>query len=423
MSLPVVELSNPAEASPFGQEHPTPTAVPQAPRGSIPGVIVVGGAHGSVAAARSLGRRGIPVWFAGDGHPIAGFSRYVRRRFTWNRADPEAALAMLCRLAQEEGAEGWVLFPSGDPALQLVSQHWQRLSEHFRLFTMPWETLQQLNEKSRLYRLAEEVGTPFPRSYHPETGDLPGPDGFPVIVKPVSNEKVNALTRVKAWRVDTAAELPGRFAEAIALMGPGGVLVQEMIPGGGERQFSYAGIWDRGREAAFLTARRTRQYPIDFGLTSSFVETMPVPEIAKAARRILERIGFHGLVEIEFKFDARDQRYKVLDANTRAWAWIGISASTGIDFPYLAYRLAIGQDLPEGLVARPARWLHPTRNMLSLLQQWRREGRPPATAWRSMSPGSTLATFALDDPLPGIVDLPIQALRLLRRRGRGKSPG
>ena len=61
--------------------------------------------------------------------------------------------------------------------------------------------------------------------------------------------------------------------------------------------------------------------------------------------------------------------------------------------------------------------------MLSLLQQWRREGRPPATAWRSMSPGSTLATFALDDPLPGIVDLPIQALRLLRRRGRGKSPG
>ena len=35
-----------------------------------PGALILGGAHGSLAVARSLGRRGIPVWFATHDHPI-----------------------------------------------------------------------------------------------------------------------------------------------------------------------------------------------------------------------------------------------------------------------------------------------------------------------------------------------------------------
>jgi predicted ATP-grasp superfamily ATP-dependent carboligase len=286
---------------------------------------------------------------------------------------------------------------------------------------MPWETLRQLNDKSSLYRLAADVGAAFPRSYEPAADIVPGPEAFPLVIKPASTEKPNALTKAKAWRIESAGELKARLAEATALMGTDQVIVQEMIPGGGESQFSYAGLWEHGRELASLTARRTRQFPIDFGMTSSFVETMPLPEIAEAARKILLAIGFHGLVEVEFKFDSRDGTYKVLDANTRAWAWIGIGANAGVDFPYLAWRLATGQGIPASRGGRRASWLYPGRNLLSLVQQWRRQGMPSVAEWQTMVAASTWATFSLDDPLPGVIEFPIQVGRLWRRIRRRHS--
>jgi len=408
MSSTAVEI-----ASPQAHEDLTrPTSGAAAPQG----VIILGGAHGSLAVARSLGRHGVPVWYIGDDHPIARYSRYVSRRLTWNRFAPDDAVAILRNLAEHEGASGWVLFPSGDAETQLVAQHHAALAEHFRLFTMPWETLKRLNDKSLLYKLAAEVGAGFPRSYDHQAGERPLPEAFPVIIKPVSTERPNALTRDKAWRVDTPADLDRRLPEAVMLMGSGQVVVQEMIPGDGAAQFSYAGLWEDGQERAFLTARRTRQFPVDFGMTSSFVETLPVPQVADAARRILGAVRFDGLVEMEFKFDSRDQTYKVLDANTRTWAWIGIGASAGVDFPYLTWCLATGRELPEQLATRPASWLYPARNILSLVQQWRRGNRPPLSAWLSMLGASTWATFAWDDPVPGIVEFPIQIGRFWRRR-------
>jgi predicted ATP-grasp superfamily ATP-dependent carboligase len=47
---------------------------------AAPGALVVGGAHVSIGVARSLGRRGVPVWLLAN-HPLPKFSRYVRRSF------------------------------------------------------------------------------------------------------------------------------------------------------------------------------------------------------------------------------------------------------------------------------------------------------------------------------------------------------
>ena len=61
-------------------------------------------------------------------------------------------------------------------------------------------------------------------------------------------------------------------------------MVQELIPGGGEAQFSYAALARTGA-AGGVTARRTRQYPPDFGRASTCVETVDCPEIVPPALR------------------------------------------------------------------------------------------------------------------------------------------
>ena len=69
-----------------------------------------------------------------------------------------------------------------------------------------------------------------------------------------------------------------------------------------------------GRTLASVTARRTRQYPVEFGHSSSFVETVDEPAVAEAATRLLAAMRYTGVAEVEFKFDRRDGRYKLIEA-------------------------------------------------------------------------------------------------------------
>jgi D-aspartate ligase len=131
----------------------------------------------------------------------------------------------------------------------------------------------------------------------------------------------NRFTADKAWLAATCRELYARYREARALVPADLVLVQEMIPGGGDCQFSYAALVLQGRPIAAVTARRTRQYRIDFGHSSCLVETMDVPEVVDSSRRVLGALAWTGLVEIEFKRDPRNGQYKLLDINPRLWTW------------------------------------------------------------------------------------------------------
>ena len=82
------------------------------------------------------------------------------------------------------------------------------------------------------------------------------------------------------------------------MVGERAIVLQELIPGSGSAQFSYAAVWHRGAPVASLVARRTRQYPVEFGYTSTFVETVEQSEVEDAACRFLRSLDYSGLVEV-----------------------------------------------------------------------------------------------------------------------------
>ena len=383
-------------------------------RPAIAGVIVLGGSYGSLAVARSFGRNGIAVGYFNAQRSVAQYSRYVTHHVNWAGPGDPGALKVLFDSAERLGMKGWLILPSGDAEVQFVAQNFVALAERFMLVSLAWQDLEQLNNKAQLYRLAERLGIGYPAVYADGLGS-DRPDEamrFPVVIKPSSTEKTNPLTRAKAWRAEDAADYAQKYALASQYMGPGGFVVQELIPGEGESQLSYAGLWNRGREVCGLTARRSRQFPAEFG-TSPFVETIAQPRVMAEARKLLAAVGYHGLVEVEFKHDARDDSLRVLDVNTRIWAWIGLGAAAGLDFPMLAAQLAFGVD-PGALTAvYGASWVRAVPNLLSLVQSILRGGGLGYAGTRSLSPRSVPAVFALDDPLPALMELPIQAMRKL----------
>jgi hypothetical protein len=85
-----------------------------------------------------------------------------------------------------------------------------------------------------------------------------------------------------AKRVDDRETLLSAYDEAAAIMTPELLMVQELIPGSGEAQYSYTALARDGQPLVHLTAKRRRQYPIDFGRASTYVETVNEPGVMMA---------------------------------------------------------------------------------------------------------------------------------------------
>ncbi|MGH6727696.1 MAG: ATP-grasp domain-containing protein, partial [Pseudolabrys sp.] len=238
-------------------------------RQAMPGALIVGGAHVSVAIARSLGWRGIPVWMLAN-HPIATFSRYVARSFPWPGADHPDGISSIIDLAKQHGLEGWVLIATGDPDMCLLAKNHALFSEYFRVATPDWDTIRWAYDKRLTYSRAALLELDFPASFEPhDLDDVAQLDcRFPVILKPAVRKGTDEFTLAKAWKAEDREGLLTLYKRASALIGSDAVIVQEWIPGGGESQFSYAALCEKGEPVVSLVARRTRQHPIDFGRSS-----------------------------------------------------------------------------------------------------------------------------------------------------------
>jgi D-aspartate ligase len=382
------------------------------------GAVVLGGAHNSLEIVRSLGRRGIPVFLLTSDHPLATLSRYVERSLLWPGPRANGAITFLVDLAYRHALVGWVLFAGSDDDLRFIAQNHSALGAVFTLTTPVWDTVRWAYDKRLMNRRAAELGIAHPITHYPHShDDLKNLElAFPVIVKPTVREGRNALLAAKAWRADDLRTLIARYDEAVPLVGADNIMLQELIPGDGTAQFSYAAVWHHGWPIGSLVARRRRQYPIDFGYTSTYVETITLREIDDTASRFLASLDYSGLVEIEFKRDTRDGTYKILDVNARAWTWISLGAAAGVDFPVMQWRLAVGEKVPP-VTARPgANWIYFPRDLVASVHEMIAGTISPLDYLRSLRWSSASAVFAWDDPWPAALDLPLVVTRVIQRR-------
>jgi D-aspartate ligase len=379
-----------------------------------PGALLLGSDFKALGVARSLGRRGIPIAVVDTLPRSAWFSRYVGRRFKWNGSIRGPSFVdFLVELAGRESLQGWVLWPSQDDALELVARHSARLSASYRLTTQPWEVLQWAHDKRLLHQAADEVGVPHPRTWYPadERALEELPFEFPVILKPrVSVDLQNAFGR-KAIPARTLAELKERFWLATRVVPPDLVMVQEIVPS--QVQYSVGAFAENGRVVVAMTARRTRQFPIDYGLSSSFVEAVDVPGLIEPATRVLERLGTTGMVEVEFIVDRRDGQAKLLDVNPRPWGWHTLCAACGLDFPRIQYDHTLGHPVPHVAPRYGHRWVRLLTDVPAGMQSIRAGVLTPGAYVRSLVDGPTVdSVFDWRDPAPAVGDIAVAAMRV-----------
>jgi predicted ATP-grasp superfamily ATP-dependent carboligase len=380
--------------------------------------VVVGGDYQGLGIVRSLGRRGVPVCVVDDEHSIARFSRYTTHAVrVENLRDEGETVETLLAVGRQVGLDGWVLFPTRDETVAAFARHRSLLAEWFRVWTPPLSTVEWAWDKRKTYRLAEQLGIPAPRTWQPrdleELGEIRAEPPF--AIKPAIKEHFIYATKVKAWRANSRAELIERFKDAAALVGPGEVMVQELIPGDGRLQFAYCAFFKEGRALGSMVARRLRQHPPEFGRASTYVETIELPALEELSERFLREIDYYGLVELEYKLDPRDGQYKLLDVNARTWGYHSLGPRAGVDFPYLLFADQLGLPFEPGRARPGVRWLRLSTDLPTAALEIARGKLDWSDYLRSLRACDTESVFSLRDPLPGLVELALIPYLMIKR--------
>jgi predicted ATP-grasp superfamily ATP-dependent carboligase len=363
---------------------------------------VLGGYEAGLAVIRSLGRAGVPVTsvVAAEREHACRSGYVIAARTAPDPAeDPDGLVAAVADLAPG------VVIPTTDESLEAVAAHRDRLAARHLVACPPQDVARVFLDKRRTGDAAERAGVVAPRTATPASPDelaaLIPQLQLPCLVKPRESYRYSRAFGVKMHRVDTADALREAWLRAHEL--DIGVVVQELIPGPETGGINYNTYVVDGEPVVEFTSRKLRLAPRNFGFPSAVVSGR-VPEVVAPGRRIVREMGIEGFANVEFKRDARDGAYKLMEVNGRPNMSGALAVACGVDFPLLTYR-----HLVEGRVdpatfrpdwAHDVAWINDATDPRGVVARWRageatlREGAAPYARRR------VFASFALRDPGP-----------------------
>ncbi|HET6819220.1 MAG TPA: hypothetical protein VFH98_01560, partial [Candidatus Limnocylindria bacterium] len=356
--------------------------------------------------ARSLGSAAIPVVlmrYRDD--DIAQASRFVTRsiRVPHPGDDEPGFIAALERLGPS--VEGSPLLPASDETLLAVARHRDRLSRWYRVAAPAEAQANRIIMKEHTYALADEIGVPAPRTMLVASEEdlerhrdrFP----FPCLAKPSQSHRYQDLFGRKMVRVTGMDELAAAYREAAGVGLE--IMLQELIPGDDRSGVNYIAYRVPGSPPVEFTAAKVRLTPPSFG-PPSVVVSRDIPEVLGPARRLLDALGYEGFSCTEFKLDARDGTYKLMEVNGRFNLSSLLMLRCGLNFPLMAYRHHLFDEAPSAADSpQGIHWIDGTKDIAYALPQLVRHPTRIGAFTEPYRRPHVFAVFDRDDPRPLVV--------------------
>ncbi len=296
----------------------------------------------SLAAVRSFGRRGFFV-AAGERtrFSTALFSRFCQRRLVYPSPleNPEGFLEYLESELKRYRYDA--IFPMELSTQRIVTSAKDRLSRYCRIPFADPDLMEKIHDKAFLMRYAKERGFDVPETHIIE--DLSQIDGvagslqYPVVIKPRHSSGSRGIVYVKNRDefIDAYLAVHGKYPFPI---------IQEYIPRGGDAIGVCLLLNFDSRVRASFVYKRLREYPLEGG-PSTLRVSIKRDDLKEKAISLLEGLGWKGVAHVEYRIDPRDGKARLLEVNPRFWGSLNLAIESGVDFPYLLYRLAMDGDI------------------------------------------------------------------------------
>ncbi|MBU1615921.1 ATP-grasp domain-containing protein [bacterium] len=351
----------------------------------------------TLAAARSLGSRGINVTVAEETRfNPAAFSKYCQQSLVCPNArdKPDEFYNWLVKSLKANPSD--VLFPMDDDTMDVVMKHRDELQKICYLPLPSTESYAIASDKGKTVELAKEAGIYCPRTVLPENVDniteVVSYMKYPLIIKPrkSSGSRGICIVTEKDRLKEEYLRVHSKYPYPI---------VQEYI-GTGDR-YDVCLLFDEDhRLKASFVQKEIRHFPIDIG-PSTVQESVYLPELVKDCLKLMAMLKWIGVVELEFMVDAKDGKMKLMEINPRFWNSLYLSILAGVDFPWLLYKVAIGEDF-QGVFEYKrgirCKWLLPGDLLHFLFNKERFKMNPPLLGGKKHNIKDDIASF--DDPMP-----------------------
>ncbi|MFK0255958.1 ATP-grasp domain-containing protein [Streptomyces sp. NPDC090445] len=280
-------------------------------------------------------------------------SRYVRAVHEGppGGLDPEAPEALGECLAgvSERIGQPAVLIAMDDLSAIAVARIAPTLEGRFRIPRQPDGLPARVADKAELSALCARWDIPHPETVIPGSGaeaaDAAWRLGLPAVAKwsrPWLLPKGSGLRSTTL--VHTAAEarrLYERTAEAGSRL-----LLQRFLPAGaGTDWFFHGAFGPGGRPLLAGSGRKELSWPVRTGLTA-VGRWLPDPAVEEAGLRIAERLGYQGILDLDFRRD-ESGCFRLVDFNPRPGAQFRLfTDAAGLDVVQAMYLDLTGQQVP-----------------------------------------------------------------------------
>ncbi len=373
---------------------------------STPVVVLRSVGHGPLGILRSLGRLGIPVYVVdSDPRTPAFFSRYCRQKFLCDidNDSTDKSVGYLLDIGRTIRRRS-ILIPTTDDAAIFVANNAEPLKEWFIFPGQRSELVHALCSKKQMYYLAKRFRVPtaetvFPQSREDVLNFLESAV-FPVMLKGIDGRRLWQRTGKRMVIVCTERELLAKY-DAMEDPEQPNLMLQEYIPGGDDTVWMFNGYFgERSDCLVAFTGKKIRQCPVYRGATSLGI-CLKNETVEKTTKRFMKAIGYKGILDIGYRYDARDGLYKVLDINPRIGATFRLFlAENGMDVARALYLDLTGQPIIPGAAREGRKWIVEDLDLVSCFR-YRRDGKLTVRQWvRSFGGIREAAYFALDDLLP-----------------------
>jgi predicted ATP-grasp superfamily ATP-dependent carboligase len=298
-----------------------------------------------------------------------------------------------------------IIIPASDDAAMTISLSKSGLERYADVPIPSAETVGICLSKIAIHRAGERLGLPHPNAYFPEglgeVSRVAGSIEYPCVLKPDDSKEFYRALGVKAIIAKSRDELLRSYETAAKHKVK--VFVQEHIPGETDSNYGFAAFFDRdSRPHCGMTYRRIREWPPHSPGVAAMAISVAVPELVDQATKFFSGLGFHGIVQAEFKRDPRDDIWKILDVNPRAWTSNRLATRCGCNIPLAAFLDSVGLGFEKPSMRQGVIWMNFREAFFSSLSAWRRRRLSLSECLRPLRGEIVYAVYDRNDVAPSI---------------------
>lgn len=254
-----------------------------------------------------------------------------------------------------------------------IVNNMEELSKYFVLPFMNKELKDKLEDKESFYNICEKYNLDYPKTYivtKENQNNINLPFEYPIALKPSNStlySQINFDGKEKSYKIKNEQELNNTVNKIFNAGYNGHIIVQDFIPGSDDTMYvlnCYSN--SKGKVKMMCLGRCILEEHTPYGIGNyRAIISEGNKKIYEKIKNFLEDIKYVGFSNFDFKYDYRDNTYKLFEINIRQGRSSYFTTATGLNMAkYLVEDFVLNINKETEYNYNKFLWLHTPKNIL-----------------------------------------------------------